>query len=61
MKLRLILGDQLNLQHSWFEMVDQEVTYILMDSYFLQSDNLLEHHYANLRHKKSSLMGQSLS
>ena len=27
----------------------------------VESDNLLEHHYANLRHKKSSLMGQSLS
>jgi deoxyribodipyrimidine photolyase-related protein len=30
-KLRLILGDQLNLQHSWFEATDQSVLYVLME------------------------------
>ena len=29
--LRLILGDQLNGQHSWFEQVDRSVTYVLME------------------------------
>jgi deoxyribodipyrimidine photolyase-related protein len=29
--LRLILGDQLNSQHSWFERVDSDVTYVLME------------------------------
>ena len=30
--LRLILGDQLNRQHSWFERVDPDVTYLLVES-----------------------------
>ena len=29
--LRLILGDQLNLSHSWFQKVDESVTYVLME------------------------------
>jgi deoxyribodipyrimidine photolyase-related protein len=29
--LRLILGDQLNTQHSWFKTVDDSVTYVLME------------------------------
>ena len=29
--LRLILGDQLNEQHSWFNKKDEEVTYVLME------------------------------
>ncbi len=29
--LRLILGDQLNHQHSWFKNVDDSVTYVLME------------------------------
>jgi deoxyribodipyrimidine photolyase-related protein len=29
--LRLILGDQLNLQHSWFKTVNSDVTYVLME------------------------------
>jgi deoxyribodipyrimidine photolyase-related protein len=29
--LRLILGDQLNIQHSWFAQVDEQVTYVLME------------------------------
>ncbi len=29
--LRLLLGDQLNIQHSWFKTVDKSVTYVLME------------------------------
>jgi deoxyribodipyrimidine photolyase-related protein len=29
--LRLILGDQLNINHSWFKKVDESVTYVLME------------------------------
>ncbi|MCX6294183.1 MAG: cryptochrome/photolyase family protein, partial [Sphingobacteriales bacterium] len=29
--LRLILGDQLNINHSWFNQVDPNVTYLLME------------------------------
>ena len=29
--VRLILGDQLNPEHAWFERVDKEVTYVMME------------------------------
>jgi deoxyribodipyrimidine photolyase-related protein len=29
--LRLVLGDQLNINHSWFSSVDESVTYVLME------------------------------
>ncbi len=29
--LRLILGDQLNIQHSWFKTTDKSITYVLME------------------------------
>ena len=29
--LRLILGDQLNITHSWFKKVDDSVTYVMME------------------------------
>ena len=29
--LRLILGDQLNYNHSWFETVDDSITYVMME------------------------------
>lgn len=29
--LRLILGDQLNARHTWFQQVDDEITYLLME------------------------------
>lgn len=29
--IRLILGDQLNLQHSWFNAVDENILYVLME------------------------------
>lgn len=30
-KLRLILGDQLNLQHSWFQHIDENTIYVLAE------------------------------
>lgn len=30
-KLRLILGDQLNIHHSWFKTTDESVTYLMME------------------------------
>ena len=29
--LRLVLGDQLNEKHSWFQKPEKSVTYVLMD------------------------------
>ena len=29
--LRLILGDQLNSNHSWFKTIDDSITYIMME------------------------------
>ena len=29
--IRLILGDQLNINHSWFQTIDDSVTYVLME------------------------------
>lgn len=30
-ELRLVLGDQLNAQHSWFQHVDKHVIYVMME------------------------------
>ncbi|MHA7129435.1 cryptochrome/photolyase family protein [Algoriphagus namhaensis] len=40
--LRLILGDQLNLQHSWYEEKDTEVTYLMME--MRQETDYVKHH-----------------
>lgn len=40
--LRLILGDQLNLQHSWFEQPNPDVTYVLME--MRQETDYVRHH-----------------
>jgi deoxyribodipyrimidine photolyase-related protein len=40
--LRLILGDQLNPQHSWFAMVDNTVIYVLME--LRQETDYVLHH-----------------
>ena len=29
--LRLVLGDQLNSNHSWFKTIDDSVTYVMME------------------------------
>ena len=40
--VRLILGDQLNINHSWFSEVNHDVTYVLME---IQSEtNYAQHH-----------------
>ena len=41
-KLRLILGDQLNEQHSWFEKTDDDVTYIMAE--MRQETDYVKHH-----------------
>lgn len=41
-KLRLILGDQLNANHSWFNEVDQNVVYVLAE--MLQEATYTKHH-----------------
>lgn len=40
--LRLILGDQLNLQHSWFDKVDEDVTYCMFE--MRQETDYVNHH-----------------
>ncbi len=40
--LRLILGDQLNMQHHWFRSVDDSVTYVLME---IRSETDYAHHH----------------
>lgn len=40
--LRLLLGDQLNAQHSWFQQVDNKTTYVLME--MQQETNYVLHH-----------------
>lgn len=41
-KLRLLLGDQLNINHSWFEKVDDDVTYCLFE--MRQETDYVTHH-----------------
>ena len=40
--LRLVLGDQLNLQHSWFKEVDDHVTYLMAE--MRQETDYVKHH-----------------
>lgn len=40
--LRLILGDQLNSNHSWFKNIDSEVTYVMME--VLTETSYAKHH-----------------
>ena len=40
--LRLILGDQLNENHSWFKHPDKNVTYVLME--IRQETDYVAHH-----------------
>ena len=41
-KLRLILGDQLNENHSWFKGPDENVTYVMME--IRQETDYVKHH-----------------
>ena len=40
--LRLILGDQLNARHTWFEQPDKQVTFVLME--IRQETDYVTHH-----------------
>ena len=40
--LRLILGDQLNLNHSWFKKTDEDVLYVMME--VRQETDYVKHH-----------------
>ncbi len=40
--LRLILGDQLNINHSWFKKVDDQVTYVMME--IRSETDYVQHH-----------------
>lgn len=42
MKLRLILGDQLNIHHSWFTTVDNNTVYVLIE--LKQEQEYVKHH-----------------
>ena len=42
MKLKLILGDQLNLNHTWFNIVDDSVIYVMME--MRQETDYAPHH-----------------
>ncbi|MGF1533960.1 MAG: cryptochrome/photolyase family protein [Bernardetiaceae bacterium] len=42
MQLRLILGDQLNAQHSWFQATDDQVLYVMME--MRQETDYVRHH-----------------
>ena len=40
--VRLILGDQLNAQHSWFNRVDDQVLYVIAELH--QENTYVTHH-----------------
>jgi deoxyribodipyrimidine photolyase-related protein len=40
--LRLILGDQLNINHSWFQKKDSNITYVLME--VMQEQEYVKHY-----------------
>ena len=42
MKLRLILGDQLNLDHSWYKVKDQNTIYVIYE--LRQETDYILHH-----------------
>ncbi|MEK8180987.1 cryptochrome/photolyase family protein [Flavobacterium buctense] len=61
--LRLILGDQLNSQHSWFSMIDDAVTYVMME--VRTETDYAQHHvqkvagfFAAMRHFADNLQVQ---
>ena len=62
--LRLILGDQLNPNHSWFKKLDDEILYVLME--VKQETNYVLHHaqkilgiFAAMRDFKSALIKEN--
>ena len=73
MKLRLILGDQLNSEHSWLETVDENTIYLMAE--MRQETNYVKHHVqkvvafflsmrnfaADLKSKKHNVIYYSIS
>ena len=51
--LRLILGDQLNASHSWFQQPQKEVLYVMME--VAQETDYVRHH----RQKSAGLCGDA--
>ena len=45
-KLRLILGDQLNINHSWYAQQDESVMYLIAELH--QESNYVRHHIQKL-------------
>ena len=63
MIVRLLLGDQLNLQHSWYEKIDPNVCYVMFE--MRQETDYVRHHiqkviafFAAMRHFAKSLSNQ---
>jgi deoxyribodipyrimidine photolyase-related protein len=61
--LRLVLGDQLNAQHSWFRQAKSHVVYIMME--VRQETDYVKHHiqkvvgfFAAMRHFAEALSRQ---
>ena len=44
--LRLLLGDQLNINHSWYKTVDESVSYVLME--IRSETDYAQHHIQKL-------------
>ncbi|NDC30290.1 MAG: cryptochrome/photolyase family protein, partial [Bacteroidetes bacterium] len=44
--LRLLLGDQLNINHSWFKTVDESVSYVFME--IRSETDYAQHHIQKL-------------
>jgi len=64
--LRLILGDQLNQSHSWFNKQDDDILYVLME--IKQETNYVLHHaqkiiaiFAAMRNFKEDLLKKKSS
>ena len=60
MTIRLLLGDQLNHNHSWFDIIDSNVYYVMFE--MKQETNYVRHHvqkvvafFAAMRHFASKL------
>jgi len=62
--LRLIIGDQLNSNHSWFKIVDDSVTYVMME--IRSETDYANHHiqkvvgiFAAMQHFKNDLLAKN--
>ena len=60
MKLRLILGDQLNLDHSWYKVKDQNTVYVIYElrqetDYILNQIQKIVAFFSDMRAVKTAL------